>query len=158
MPGFKHLIECHCVLPIYKNVTQERIYHKFPVYSKIDKNDAVIPKLVKCNNCDTMHYVYDVCRSELRGGKDQSAITSDDDELSLMLPERLSKILKKLDTDISNWEHVIDIFDEKRWGEEVVLRREIVDEKQHVKILKVVSDQIFKIQNKSIEDLLKIGE
>ena len=52
LPGIKHLIECHCVLAIYKK-NQKIINHKFPVYSKIDEKGAVIPKLSKCNNCDT---------------------------------------------------------------------------------------------------------
>ena len=154
MPGFKHLIECHCVLPIYKKNTKDRIYHKFPVYSKLDKNDNLVPRLFKCNNCDTMHYVYDVCRSEIRGGKDQSFITPTIEELSLMLPERLSKVLSSIETDMSNWEHIVDIFKEKRWGEEVVVRREIVGEVQHVKIIKIKSENNFVIENKSIEDLL----
>ena len=37
MPGIKHLIECHCSLIIFKN-NDKQIYHKFPVYSIIDKN------------------------------------------------------------------------------------------------------------------------
>ena len=101
MPGVKHLIECHCVLAIYRT-KESNINHKFPVYSKIDKQDKIIPKICKCNNCDTMHYVYDVCRSEIRGGKDQSELTISIDELSYMLPERLANALLKIDTDISN--------------------------------------------------------
>lgn len=156
MPGIKHLIECHCVLQIYKSKTKERIYHKFPVYSKIDKNDSVIPRLSKCNNCDTLHYVYDVCKSEIRGGKDQSIATLNIEELSLMLPERLVNTLIKLETDISNWEHIVDIFEEKRWGEEVVLRRDIIDEKQHVKTLEIISFETFKIKNNIISDIVRV--
>ena len=137
MPGNKHLIECHCVLPLFKRRDGNNIYHKFPVYSKIDKDGKIIPKIVKCNNCDTMHYVYDYCKSEIRAGKDQSEITTSIDELSLSLPERLSNVLLKNNVDFSNWEHIIDIFEEKRWGESVVLRRDIMGEKQHVKILEI---------------------
>ena len=154
MPGIKHLIECHCVLPIYKSRVKNRIYHKFPVYSKIDENDTLIPKMSKCNNCDTLHYVYDICKSDIRGGKDQSLMTLSLEEISLMLPERLTSTLIKLETDMSNWEHILDIIEEKRWGEEVVLRREVINEKQHVKIIKINSESSFKIENKIIEDVL----
>tara|TARA_Y100000593_G_scaffold94436_1_gene193529 strand:- start:3700 stop:4167 length:468 start_codon:yes stop_codon:yes gene_type:complete len=155
MPGIKHLIECHCILPIFKTGKSEMINHKFPVYSKIDSNDKILERFIKCNNCDTMHYVYDVCKSEIRGGKDQSEISISKEELSLMLPERLSNALLKMNTDISNWEHIVDIFDEQRWGEFVVLKRDIIDEKQHVKIVEISSESVFKIKNQVIEDILE---
>jgi len=155
MKGIKHLIECHCVLAIYKSSKQDMPSHKFPVYSKIDSNENIIPRLVKCNNCDTMHYVSDICRSEIRGGKDQSELTVTIEELGLMLPERLSNALTKIETDISNWDHIVDIFEEKRWGELVVLRREIINETQHVKTIEITSEQSFKIKNNIIKDMLE---
>ena len=155
MKGIKHLIECHCVLAIYKTSKKEMPSHKFPVYSKFDKNENVISKLVKCNNCDTMHYVHDICKSEIRGGKDQSSLIVSIDELGLMLPERLTNALIRIQTDISNWEQIVDIFEEERWGEEVVLRREIIDEKQHVKVIEITSSSIFKIKNNVINDMVE---
>ena len=154
MPGIKHLIECHCILPIFKN-NDRMINHKFPVYSKIDSKDKLIPRVVKCNNCDTMHYVTDVCKSEIRGGKDQSELTVTMEELSLMLPERLVNALIKINTDISNWEHIVDIFDEDRWGEKIVLRRDIVGENQHIKLIEIVSSEKFKITNQVIDDIIR---
>ena len=156
MKGIKHLIECHCVLAIYKVSKQSMPSHKFPVYSKFDINENVIPRLVKCNNCDTMHYIKDICRSEIRGGKDQSELVVSTEELSLMLPERLANALFKIETDISNWEQIVDIFEEKRWGEIVVLRREVIDEKQHVKTIEITSSEMFKIKNSTIEDTLRL--
>lgn len=152
--GIKHLIECHCVLAIFKTTKKSMPSHKFPVYSKLDERGNVIKKLVKCNNCDTMHHIYDICKSEIRGGKDQSELTLSIDELSLMLPERLSNALFKIETDISNWEHIVDIFEEERWGELVVLRREVIDEKQHTKSIEIVSSSIFKIKNNIIDDMI----
>lgn len=153
MPGIKHLVQCHCVLAIYKT-GEDIVNHMFPVYSKIDKNNKIVPKLIKCNNCETMHYVHDVCKSEIRGGKDQSGLTLTIEDLSLSLPERLSNVLFKTQTDISNWEHIVDIFDEERWGEEVVLRREIIGEKQHLKSIIIQSEKTFKIKNRELEDTI----
>ena len=94
MIGQKHLIECHCYLKIFSN-EEKKVNHKFSVYSKFDNDGKVIPKLQKCNNCDTLHYVYDICKSELRGGKDETSVTVDLEEMTLMLPERLSTIFIK---------------------------------------------------------------
>ena len=41
MAGIKHLIECHCMLPQYRN-KKDRQYHKFVVFSIIDNADCVI--------------------------------------------------------------------------------------------------------------------
>lgn len=157
MSGIKHLIECHCVLKIYKKNTK-MIYHKFPVYSKIDKNNSVIPKLVKCNNCEALHYVNDLCKSELRPGKDQSQITLDIDDIQLMLPERLVSVLSKYNCDISTWEHVLDIVENNLKDQCVILKRDIIDEKQQVKILYIVNENKFKIQTKTLEDTLFIED
>ena len=45
--------------------------------------------------------------------------------------------------------------EEKRWGECVVLRRDIIGEKQHVKVLHVNSSESYKITNEVIEDLME---
>ena len=155
MPGVKHLIECHCVLAIFRTGKEVLQNHRFPVYTKIDKNDKVIPKLIKCNNCETVHLVYDLCKSEIKAGKDQSTLLLNIDDLSLMLPEKLSNILIKMETDISSWEHIIDIIEEERWDESVVLKRDIIEEKQHVKTIKILSASKFKIENQVIEDLIR---
>lgn len=152
MPGIKHLISCHCTLAIYKN-NQKTIFHKFPVYSKT-KDDVIVPKLVKCNNCDTLHKVYDYCKSEIVYGKDQSGIVMTKEDLSLSLPDKIVNMLTSTNSDISVWEHILDIIDEKRWGEFVVFKREIIGEKQHVKILEILSESRFKIKNETIENII----
>jgi hypothetical protein len=151
--GVKHLIECHCVLTIYKKNAKIR-NHKFPVYSKLDENGKVIPKLVKCNNCESLHLVSDLCKSELKGGKDQTSVTIDKEEIMLGLPDKLSQILIKLDCDISTWEHCLDIFEEERWNEFVVLKRDIIDENQQVKILRIISENRFKVENVVINNTI----
>ena len=83
MPGIKHLIECHCYLAIYKK-HHNPVNHKFPVYSKVDEDGVVVKKNVKCNNCDAFHFVYDLCKSEIKAGKDQSNLIITKDDLSTM--------------------------------------------------------------------------
>ena len=154
MPGIKHLIECHCVLKLFKK--NEKVnYHKFPVYSKI-KDNKVVPRLVKCNNCDALHYVDDVCKSELRVAKDQTQVTLTIDDISISLPDKLCNVLNKHNCDMSVWEHCLDIIEEKRWGEFVVIKRDVIDENQNVKILLINSESSFKIENKIINTTLMI--
>ena len=43
MPGIKHLIQCHCILPQYRNI-DDPIFHKFIVFSKMDSNGDLIPR------------------------------------------------------------------------------------------------------------------
>ena len=155
MPGVKHLIDCHCVLKIFKK--NENInYHKFPVYSKFDKDKKIIPKIVKCNNCESAHWVYDICKSELRSGKDQTDVTLTIDDISLSLPDKLNQLLEKMNCDISIWEHCLDVIEEKRWGEFIVLKRDVIDENQNVKILIINSENRFKIENKVINTTIML--
>jgi hypothetical protein len=153
MAGFKHLIDCHCVLRIFKK-NDKLINHKFPVYSKIDKDGKILPKLVKCNNCESLHWVYDTCKSELRGGKDQTGVTLSREDISLMLPERLVNILFKQNCDMSIWDQIADIYDESRWGEYAVIKRDIIDEEQQVKLLYILGENKFKIENKCINSTI----
>ena len=139
MPGIKHLIECHCYLAIYKN-KEKRTNHKFPVYSKLDDYSNIIEKITKCNNCEALHKVTGVGVSELIPGKDQINSILKKEELAIMMPSKIANILAEYDSDISNYDHIIDIIEEKRWGEPVVIKREIINEAESVKIISVVND------------------
>ena len=153
--GVKHLIECHCTLKIYEGKTgiQDHLYHKFPVYSQMSKNGKIIEKIAQCNNCNTLHRVYDYCKSELiERGKDEIISAVDKEDIKLQLSEKIIKVLSKYKVDISTWEHALDIYDNQVWGENIVLSREIIDQKYHVKILKIESENKIKILTKVIED------
>ena len=69
MRGVKHLIQCHCMLPQFRNM-KEPIFHKFPVFSVIDNSDITIEKFSICNNCAALHKVVDICKSEIVIGAD----------------------------------------------------------------------------------------
>mgnify|MGYP001429106441 CR=1 FL=1 len=157
MTGQKHLIECHCYLKLFSG-NDKKINHKFAVYSKFDNDGKVIPKLQKCNNCDALHYVYDICKSELRAGKDETSVTLDIEEMMLMLPERLSNIFIKNRCSLADIEHALDIIDEERWGEHIIMRRDIIDEEEQIKLVKIIDEKRFQIETKTIKSLFLSGE
>jgi len=150
--GIKHLIECHCYLAIYKN-SKKIINHRFPVYSKIDEFGSVIPKITKCNNCEAIHYVENVGKSELRPGKDQTSIILTKKEIASMLPLKIRNILDESISDISNYEHALDIIECQRWGEPIVIKRDIIGDVEQVKIMTILSKENIKISSEKINNL-----
>ena len=101
-----------------------------------------------------MHKVYDIERSEIFPGKDQTEYTIEIDDLAISMPEQLVKILKKYNSDISNYEHAKNIIEEKRWGEIIILKREILEEKEQIKYIEILSNQNFSIKTNFIENTI----
>ena len=150
--GVKHLVECHCTLKIYQG-KEDHLFHKFPVYSLYDENKKIITKMAKCNNCETIHKVYDIGRSEIiRGGKDKNVAEISVDDIALMIDKKIANVLRTYDCDISVWENVYDVIDKEAWEFPIILSREIIEGQYHVKILSIISDSKFKIVSKKIED------
>ena len=80
----KHLIECQCTLSIFKNKTRP-IYHKFPVFSKL-VNDKCEEKYVMCENCNIIHRVTEVLKSEIKWGNESlSALVTTKDDIKFNL-------------------------------------------------------------------------
>ena len=152
MKGIKHLIECHCTLKIYSK-RSENLYHKFTVYSKVDNSGRIIEKLTQCNNCNTIHRVYDYCKSDiLKSGKDKNNASLELEDIAIQLPDKISNLLRKYDVDLATWEEVLDIFENEYWNNNVVLSRELIDQKYHVKILKILNEGKIKIESQVIEN------
>jgi len=154
MAGSKHLIQCHCVLPQYRNLGTP-VFHKFVVFSKIDSEGNVIAKLCKCNNCGVTHRVFDFCKSEISYGiEDNLAIVSTDD-IRESLPERICEILDAHMCDISTWEQVDDILENNMWNESIVISRQEVSGTTQVKCLIIKNKDSFKIESHLRQDDIK---
>ena len=150
--GTKHLIECHCTLKIYQG-SKNHLYHKFPVYSCFDESGRIIEKISQCNNCGTLHRVLDVCKSEIiRSGKDKNVAEISKDDIACQLDVKIENILRRYNCDISTWEHVLDIIEKEAWEFPVVISREIIDQKYHLKILYIKSYNSVKILSKILDD------
>ena len=72
-----------------------------------------------------------------------------------MLPEKVTNLLTKTEVDISVWEHVLDVLEEERWGEVIVLKRDIVNELTNIKAVIFESETKFKIFSETINDLIR---
>ena len=147
--GTKHLIQCHCILPQYRN-TNPPLFHKFVVFSLSD-DDIMREKIAQCNNCGVLHRIVDFCKSEILFGKDASGSVRTIEDVELGLPERLASYLKSQNIDIATWEQVewtVENLDES----EVVIRRDEQGGKTNLKILTIKKDGTFKTRNEIISD------
>ena len=90
MVGVRHLIQCHCVLPQYRK-SENPIFHKFVVFSMIDKNEEVLSKFAECNNCGVIHNITDICKSEIvHSVEDARSIVTIDDIIPTLPPNIVS--------------------------------------------------------------------
>ena len=151
MPGIKHLIQCHCVLPQYRKLDTP-IFHKFVVFSRTDEVGDIIPRLFKCNNCGVAHKVVEFCKSEIVYGiEDSHAIVSMDD-LRLGIPDKISDILDHHKCDIATWEQVDDIISNKEWGSNVVLSKQSAGGSTQILCLSIDGENSFKVQTHLRQD------
>ena len=155
MEGVKHLIQCHCILPQYRK-RSEPIFHKFVVFSVLDDSDSVISKIAKCNNCGATHRVYDLCKSEIALGKDESDISLSIKDLRLSLNQKICDVLDSFNVDVATWEEVLFIVLNQKWDHPVVLVKEEIEEIIHGKYLKILEDGNVMIYPFSIKKI--VGE
>lgn len=147
--GIKHLIQCHCVLPQFRNANPP-IFHKFVVFSLVE-DDQVKEKIVQCNNCGVLHRVVDQCRSEIIFGKEESGSIRTVEDIELSLPERLAAYLKSQNVDIATWEQVEWVIENSE-DVEIVIRRDEQAGRTNLKILTIRKDGNFKTRNEIISD------
>ena len=154
MAGQRHLIDCHCILPIYKNAASV-VYHKFAVYSKINESSGkVIPKYVNCNNCGITHLVDELCKSKIQPGKEDMTSIRSIEEIELSLPNKLIKFLKQYNSTIDVLEEIEDIFNEEQFPKSIIIKREIIDETYNVKILNLINSERFTISSEILNDTI----
>jgi hypothetical protein len=94
-----------------------------------------------------------VCKSDiLRTGKDEHKTAISKEDIACQLSDKISNILRRYDCDISTWEQILDYIENEYWDQKIVLNRELVDGKYHVKILSLASENKVKIENRVIEN------
>lgn len=157
MNYLKHLIECQCILPIYKNNTRP-IFHKFPVFSLFEDNvgnndfSRAIEKYVKCNNCDCVHRVYDICKSELLKNSDAYVdLVTTLDDLKYSLPSDVIDILSKNQMDIADYEMASHLLKYKL-NDKIILNKKSIKSDIVCKFL-IFEDGKFYIKQEKFQSL-----
>jgi hypothetical protein len=143
--GQKHLIQCRCILRQFKN-REKPPFHKFVVFSVIDDTGNVIPKIAQCNNCGVIHKVFDITLSEIVGKENSTALISIDD-LKASLPQNLVVVLEKNNADLPTWEAVQFVYENKKWGEFVVIASEADEDARQGKYVRILGENLFKVES-----------
>ena len=157
MAGSKHLIQCHCILPQYRNMDNP-IFHKFVVFSKINEEGDIEKKLARCNNCGVIHSIVDMCKSELATNIEDTDAVITVDDIKQCIPERLCEILEDAKSDIATWEHVDDIYENKEWGSSITLTKQSLNGETHLNVLSIKGRNIFRIQTHVRQDDIKVQQ
>jgi hypothetical protein len=147
--GLKHIVTCRCILPQFKKLNKP---HRFIVFSIIE-NDIVQEKYVKCNNCDIIHKVYDICKSQIMNRDDFPGLLSIDD-IKLQIPTNISDILEKNKCDLPTYENVKFIIENQQWGHFCVLNSENIDGVNIGKYIQIFGKDIFKIESFSNNEVI----
>ena len=154
--GTKHLIRCRCVLPQFKRL-HEPPPHMFTVFSIINDDDTVNVSYAQCNNCGVIHKIVDICRSEIMSGKEDMPTLMTVDDYKASLPEKLVDILSKNNADLASWEAANFIYENKRWGEFVVMTIESDNGTQQGKYVQILGDSLFKVNVFTRNEFIKGG-
>ncbi len=154
MFGLKHMVECNCILPQYRNQTPA-VFHQFVVFSIINKDDELQPDYAQCNNCGIIHKVIDVCKSEIMSGQENLNSIISIEDIKMRIPSDLSLVLENYSCDLPNWQHVHFIYSNEKWGEKIVLVRENFDDEIRGKILSIEGKIKFRIEPFSESIIIK---
>jgi len=145
--GVKHLIQCHCILPQYRN-SKNPVFHKFVVFSIIDnETDLVLPKFAECNNCGTAHKIVDMCTSEILVGKDEVRTQLTISDLQHSLPTSLFELLVSYNKDLPDFEYAQFIIENERWNKHIILTREELEDYTQGKLVKFIAIDKFKVES-----------
>jgi len=148
----KHLITCRCVLPQFKR-TPNPPQHQFIVFSIVEEDGSFRSRFVQCNNCGIVHKVIDICRSDIVSRETMGSLLTIDD-IKAGLPSRLSEILESNGVDLPTWEMAQFIFDNKRWGEFVVLTTDEEAGVRQGKYVRILGDNLFKVETFERKEIL----
>lgn len=144
--GQKHLVKCRCVLPQFKQANNPPA-HQFTVFSVVNDDDTVKQKYAQCPNCGVIHKVIDVWKSEIIQSKESMSSIVTITDIKPSLPENLVKILESNNADLPSWESAQFIIENQRWGEFVVLNTETEEGVKHVKYVRILGSNMFKVES-----------
>lgn len=152
--GQKHLIKCRCVLQQFKN-KKDPPAHRFVVFSVIEESGDVIPKYAQCPNCGIIHKVVDICKSEILSGKENMKAIVTIEDIKVSLHPNLATILENNKADLPTWEACQYAVESSDWGARVVLTSDTDGEEKTIKIVRVLGETLFKVENFTSLEVVK---
>jgi hypothetical protein len=150
--GLRHLVQCHCVLPQYRK-RKDPVFHKFLVFSILE-NDITEEKLVQCSNCGVIHRVFDICKSEVYSGKDESLSVNTIEDIKISIPDKLLNILESYSCEIHVYENIKFILEEKSWKSKVKLTSEEIEGKVSAKFLQINGYERYSMVNETGQNFI----
>lgn len=75
------------------------------------------------------------------------------DEIRAELPENLQKILDINKADLATYEAASFVFENKRWGEFVVLNSDVEDGLRQGKYVRILGESLFKVEPYTREEV-----
>lgn len=143
--GVKHLVKCRCVMSHLKNNSNPPVHH-FVVFSEME-DDKILIKYAQCNNCGSIHKVVDICVSEIIPNKEEANTIMSIEEIKLGLPANLVKILELNDVDLPTWEMASFYYENKLWGNFIVLTSDFDEGNKTGKYLQILGEALFKVNS-----------
>lgn len=151
LTGQRHSIRCNCILTQHMSRRDPPLFH-FVVFSVVEDDNSVRPKIVQCPNCGVLHRVLDIGRSKILAGKEESKSVVTEDDIKASIPVNLAKLLEKNELDITQWETAQFIIENQKWGDFVVLSDETVEKVRYVKYIRILGNDLFKVETKEFEE------
>jgi phage regulator Rha-like protein len=93
-----------------------------------------------------IHKVFDITLSEIVGKENSTALISIDD-LKASLPQNLVVVLEKNNADLPTWEAVQFVYENKKWGEFVVIASEADEDARQGKYVRILGENLFKVES-----------
>ena len=143
--GLKHLVKCRCILPTMRKKDNPPS-HSFVVFSIVQDDESLVPKIVSCNNCGIMHEVTEVCKSTILQNAEGSTSELSIEDVTAFLPESVKNVLSSYNLELPDYEFVKFMIEENCIGEWIVLGSELNDTRRSGKILKYKGDNKFEIE------------
>ena len=141
----KHLIECKCILPQYKKLTNP-IYHKFIVFSEIEETTgSVVKSYTQCPVCGAVHRVNEIGLSKILN-KDSMLTLPTIEDIKLNLPGGIAAVLERHECDLPTWQEAEFIIKNKLWGKTLILAKDREGTEVIGKYVIILSPTLHKVE------------
>ena len=147
LEGLQHLVQCHCILPQYRK-RKDPVFHKFTVFSILE-DDNVVEKTAQCPNCGVLHRVFDICKSEILIGKDETKTLAEIKDLKIVLPSTLVELLESYSCDLNVWEQAVFIRSNEKWGEKIKLSTDSSEDENSSKFLVFLGPENYRVDTET---------